>query len=92
MNMNISTFENYNLGQADHGFIFNILLYSAMLSTGFLISYLKPPTFWKKITTWILNLSFTWKGVVWKLYNVLAGVIFFLGILLFCKLIIIFSP
>jgi hypothetical protein len=73
------------LDQNNHGVIYNVLLYSAICSTIFLISYLKPPRFWKKITTFFLNISFTWRGATWKLYNVLAFFIFLLAILLICK-------
>ncbi len=75
---------NFQAGYDEHGLIFKILLYTAILNTIFLISYLYPPNFYKKFISYIFNLSFKWRGAVWKVYNILILNVLLLGLLFFC--------
>ena len=85
-NMNSNqAFINLQTQSDEHGLIFKILLYTAILHTLFLISYLYPPRFYKKFISFLFNLSFKWRGAVWKVYNILILNVFLLGLLLVCN-------
>jgi hypothetical protein len=62
--------------QNQHGLIYYFLLYAAVFCTLFLLSYLKPPKFYKNFISWFFNLSFRWRAAIWKVYNILGFFIF----------------
>jgi hypothetical protein len=49
---------------SDNGISYYILLYTAIFTTLFIVSYLRPPKFYKVLISKILNLSFKFKGTL----------------------------
>ncbi len=84
MNDNIKLDSALATHSDEHGVIFKFLLYCAIASTIFLISFLYPPRFYQKLISKLFNLSFTWKGAVWKFYNIIIVKIIIFSLLLVC--------
>ena len=68
---------------SEHGILFKALFYSAIVLTVFLISFLHPPRFYQKFIAKLFDISFTWRGAVWKVYNVIVLKVVMLGFLFF---------
>lgn len=60
----------------EHSMMFKFIFYSAIITTLFLISYLRPPMFYKKFMSKFFNLSFKWRGAYWKIYNMVFIILF----------------
>lgn len=69
----------------NHGLIFNMLLYTAIFTSVFFLSFIKPHRYYKNIISYIFNVSFTWRGAKWKIYHVMIFIIFIFALLLGCK-------
>lgn len=68
--------------ESEYGIQYYLLLYSAIFTTLFIISYMRPPKFYRDFISKIFNLSFKWRGIPLKIYNLFVGVLLILGILL----------
>lgn len=71
--------------ESEKGIIYNTLVYTAIVSTIFLFSFIKPMALYKRFITWIFGLSITIKGQVWKIYNVLLLIVGLFFVFLLCK-------
>lgn len=65
-----------------HGTIHNLLSVTTIITTIFFITFLKPHRLYKRLMSWFFNFSFKWKGIEWKIYNVLGLIIFSLSVFL----------
>ena len=70
----------------DHGIIFKALIYIAIFTTVFLVTFLKPHRLYKNLISWIFNLNFKLKGADWKVYNILVLGIGFMSLVLGSKI------
>lgn len=69
----------------DHGFIFNSLIYIAIFTSIFLMTFLKPHRLYKNLISYIFNLKFKFHGAEWKVYYVLFLIIGFFSFILGSK-------
>jgi hypothetical protein len=69
----------------DHGLIYKALITVVMVTTVFLISFLKPPKFYKKLIDSVFNIGFKWRGADWKIYHVLFLWVSLFVLLLACN-------
>ena len=81
--MNILQIEKHF--QSSKGLLYNFLLYTAVITTIFLFSFLKPMNIYKRFITWLFDISITIKGQKWKFYNFLILEAFFFLVLICCK-------
>ncbi len=88
--LSIQSFE-LSIGQlqkrfeSEKGIIYNFLVYTAILTTMFLFSFLKPMALYKRFITWFFRLEITIKGQVWKIYGILLLIVGFFFIFLICN-------
>lgn len=82
MTTTISIENNAKHFDDQHGLIFKVLLYTAITTTVFLFSYLKPPGFYKDFMSKIFNITFKWRGAYWKVYNIIGFILALLGLVL----------
>jgi len=71
--------------ESEKGMIYNFLVYTAILTTIFLFSFLKPMAIYKRFITWFFRLELTIKGQVWKIYGLLLVIVGIFFIFLLCK-------
>ena len=71
--------------QGEKGFLFNFLFYVMIITSIFLFTFLKPMNIYKRLITWLFDISITIRGQKWKFYNFLILEAFFFFILLGCK-------
>jgi len=68
--------------ESEYSLTYFVLLYMAFFSTLFVVSYLNPPKFYKDFISKLFNFGVRWRGFKWKIYHLLLGIDFVLGILL----------
>jgi len=71
--------------ESEKGIIYNFLIYTAILTTLFLFSFLKPMAIYKRFITWLFRLEITIKGQVWKVYGILLVIVGLFFIFMMCK-------
>jgi hypothetical protein len=68
--------------ESEYGLTYFVLLYMAVFTTLFVVSYLNPPKFYKDFVSKIFNMGIRWRGFKWKVYHLFLAFDFVLGILL----------
>lgn len=76
--------------ESEKGIIYNFLVYTAIFTTIFLFSFLKPMAIYKRFITWLFRLEITIKGQVWKVYGILLFIVGFFFVFLMCKKLIFY--
>jgi len=76
------TIHNY---EVSYGALHPIFYYYLIFSTFVFLSVCKPPGFYKKIISWLMNLKVKVAGAQFKIYSLLIFWILFLLVIITCK-------